>query len=52
VSNDTCHVSLDMAYKYVANEVIKICTSKNSTIIMAMNKQFLTDYLFNYSSND
>ena len=46
LANDTYREALDMAYQCVANVVLKIPTSKNSTIIMAASKQFLADYLF------
>ena len=46
VSNGTCCESLAMTYQCVANEVIKIFTTKNSTIIIEMNKQFFGDYQF------
>jgi hypothetical protein len=34
-----------MTYQYVANEVLKTPTTKNSAIVMAANKRFLADYL-------
>ena len=34
-----------MAYQYVANEVMKTPIAKNLTIVMAMRKQFLANYL-------
>ena len=45
LANDTCHEALGMAYKCVANEVLKTPTSTNSAIVMATSKQFLADYL-------
>ena len=45
VANGTCRESLDMAYQYVANEVLKTPTSKNLAIIMVVSKQVLADYL-------
>lgn len=49
--NDTCHKSLDVTYQCVANEVTKTTTAKNFTIVIAVNKQFLTDYVFKFPSN-
>ena len=51
ISNRTCCESLDMTYQCVVNEVMKTSTTKNSTINMAANKKFLTDYLLKFPSN-
>ena len=51
VSNGTCRELLDMAYQCVANEVMKTFTAKNFTIVMAMRKRFLADYLLKSPSN-
>lgn len=40
-----------MTYQCVANEVIKTFIANNYTIIIAMNKQFLDDYLLKSPSN-
>ena len=45
VSNGVCHKSLDLAYHYVANEVLKTPTAKKSTIVLGASKQYLADYL-------
>ena len=49
VSNDVCRKSLDIAYQCVAIEVMKIPIAKNSAIVMATSKKFLTDYLVKIS---
>ena len=51
VSNGTCRESLDMAYQYVATEVMKTLTAKNSAIVMATSRTYLTDYLLKSPSN-
>lgn len=35
----------------IANEVMKTLIAKNSSIMMVVNKQFLSDYLLKYPSN-
>ena len=40
--------SLDMAYKHVAQDVIKTSTTKYFAIVMAMSKGVLVDYLLNF----
>ena len=51
VANGICRESLDIPYQYVANEVLKISTAKNSAIVMATSKQLLADYLFKSPAN-
>ena len=48
VSNGICCESLDMAYHYVANEVLKTPTATKSAIVLGANKQFLADYLLKF----
>ena len=51
MSNGTCHESLDVAYQCVVNEVMKMLVARNSTIVIAMSKQFLVDHLLKSSAN-
>lgn len=44
VSNGTCHESLKMAYRCVANEVMTTYTAINFAIVMIASKQFLVIY--------
>lgn len=41
--------SLDMAFKCLANKVSKTPYAKKSTIVMAVSKQFLVDYILKSS---
>ena len=47
VSNDTCRESLDMAYRIIANEVMKTLIAKN----YAASKLLLANYLLKSPSN-
>ena len=47
----TCRESLDMAYQCIANEVMNTFIAKNPTILMAMSKKFLENYILKSPSN-
>jgi len=47
MSIGVCREFLDMAFLCVANEVFKTLIVKNSTIVMAINKQFMFDCFLN-----
>jgi hypothetical protein len=51
VSNGTCRESLDTAYQCVANEVMKTLIAKNPTIVLAMSKHLLENYILKSPSN-
>ena len=46
-----CCELLSMAYNYVAQKIMKTSTARNCAMVMATNKQFLSNYLLETPSN-